>query len=54
MVGPIVGGFLSNPEKLLAGLIKRIPYLKKVPFAIPLSVGGLISLICTSISVCSL
>lgn len=44
--GPIVGGFLSDPEKLLAPIIDHVPYLKRVPFAIPLGLSGFGSFLC--------
>lgn len=44
--GPIVGGYLSDPEELLAPIIDRIPYLKRVPFAIPLCLSGFGSFVC--------
>ena len=46
--GPILGGYLSDPEELLAPLIERIPYLSKVPFAIPLCLCGLGCFLCTA------
>lgn len=46
VLGPIVGGYLSDPETLLSGLIKRWPFLERVPFAIPLLICGLLSIIC--------
>ena len=45
-LGPIVGGYLSDPEKLLSSLIDRFPILKKAPFAIPLAVCGLLCFLC--------
>lgn len=47
-LGPIIGGYLSDPEDLLSGLIKVFPYLKKVPFSIPLCISGLLSVLCCS------
>ncbi|CBK23903.2 uncharacterized protein [Blastocystis hominis] len=44
--GPIVGGYLSDPEELLAPIIDRLPYLKRVPFAIPLCLCGFGSFVC--------
>ena len=46
--GPILGGYLSDPEELLVPLIERIPYLSKVPFAIPLCLCGLGCFLCTA------
>ena len=47
LLGPIIGGYLSDPEELLHGLIYRIPYLKLVPFAIPLACSGLLCFVCS-------
>lgn len=46
LLGPIFGGYLSDPENLLHGLIEKIPYLKKVPFSVPLACCGLLCIIC--------
>ena len=46
LLGPILGGYLSDPEILFHGLVERIPYLKKVPFAIPLSICGFLCFLC--------
>lgn len=46
VLGPIIGGYLSDPETLLAGLIKRFPFLKRVPFAVPLVVCGILCFLC--------
>ena len=47
--GPIVGGYLSDPEELLAHIIDRLPYLKRVPFAIPLCLCGFGSFVCMAL-----
>ena len=46
MLGPILGGYLSDPDILFHNLVKRIPYLEKVPFAIPLSICGFLCFLC--------
>ena len=46
LLGPILGGYLSDPDILFHSLVERIPYLKKVPFAIPLSICGFLCFLC--------
>ena len=50
VLGPIVGGYLSDPDDLFKGLIKYFPYLKRVPFSIPLIICGILCLLCTFIT----
>ena len=38
--GPLVGGFLSKPEDNFPGLVRLMPWLRKVRYWIPCFVGG--------------
>ena len=44
IVGPLVGGFLSKPEENLVGLVKLMPWLRKVRYWIPCFVGSVLCL----------
>ena len=39
--GPLAGGFLSKPEDNFPGLVRLMPWLRKVRYWIPCFVGGL-------------
>ena len=44
IVGPLVGGFLSKPEENFPGLVKLMPWLRKVRYWIPCFVGSVLCL----------